>query len=107
MDKLSSIAFPTVGCGQLGYPADSVAACFQNALRKLRDGGHTLKVHCTVVHVIIMELETVTNRNTVSLVCMVTFLLNYHDVRDVVTLMLQVTIVAFDTDTYRKMKDSL
>jgi len=32
-DKMSSIAFPTVGCGKLGFDPKSVADCFLQAQR--------------------------------------------------------------------------
>lgn len=30
-EKLASIAFPTVGCGKLGYSANMIANCFVRA----------------------------------------------------------------------------
>jgi len=40
-DKMSSIAFPTIGCGQLNFNPAVVAECFKAAAR---DAGATLMV---------------------------------------------------------------
>jgi len=44
--NLSSIAFPTVGCGNLKYPVDKVARCFKTAI----DATNDLKVKHFVIY---------------------------------------------------------
>ena len=40
--KMLSVAFPTVGCGKLGYDAATVADCF---LQVEKDANPLIKVH--------------------------------------------------------------
>jgi len=44
-DKMSSIAFPTIGCGHLGFDPKTVAECFKAAKR---DTGAALTVYCAL-----------------------------------------------------------
>jgi len=43
--NLSSIAFPTIGCGNLRYPVDKVARCFQTAVATTNN----LQVNCVIL----------------------------------------------------------
>jgi len=47
-DKMSSIAFPTIGCGKLKFEPSVVAGCFKAAATRDTTNA-TLMVHCALV----------------------------------------------------------